>query len=119
MKRPPFSAARGLTHGLAVLGLLASSLQAAPDLILDEVSVAHLNLEFAEAEESTFEETVFALGVIEVLPGKRAVVSSRIPGRVIENRLQIGAYVTKGEKLVLLENIPNLKPMNDYLKNKR
>ena len=65
MKRPPFSATRGLTHGLAVLGLLASSLQAAPDLILDEVSVAHLNLEFAEAEETTFEETVFALGVIE------------------------------------------------------
>jgi biotin carboxyl carrier protein len=29
----------------------------------------------------TFEETIFALGHIEVLPGKKAIVSSRIPGR--------------------------------------
>lgn len=59
------------------------SIQAAatPDIILDEVAVANMNLAFAEAEEATFEETIFALGGIEVLPGKRAVVSSRIPGR--------------------------------------
>lgn len=50
-------------------------------VILDETSVKHLQLEFAEAEETSFEETVFALGHIEVLPGKKAIVSSRIPGR--------------------------------------
>jgi cobalt-zinc-cadmium efflux system membrane fusion protein len=43
--------------------------------------VANLQLEFAEAEETTFEETIFSLGHIEVLPGKKAIVSSRIPGR--------------------------------------
>jgi cobalt-zinc-cadmium efflux system membrane fusion protein len=63
--------------------LLTSHLLAAskPDIILDDVAVSNMNLEFAEAEETVFEETVFALGSIEVLPGKRAVVSSRIPGR--------------------------------------
>ncbi len=50
-------------------------------IILEEAAVANLQLQFTEAEETTFEETVFALGNIEVLPGKKAVVSSRIPGR--------------------------------------
>lgn len=50
-------------------------------VILEESAVANLQLEFAEAEEATFEETIFSLGHIEVLPGNRAIVSSRIPGR--------------------------------------
>lgn len=54
-----------------------------PDIILDDVAVSNMNLEFAEAEETVFEETVFALGGIEVLPGKRGIVSSRIPGRAL------------------------------------
>ncbi len=50
-------------------------------VILEEAAVANLQLEFTEAEETTFEETIFSLGHIEVLPGKKAIVSSRIPGR--------------------------------------
>jgi len=50
-------------------------------VILEPAAVANLQLEFVEAEETTFEETLFSLGHIEVLPGNRAVVSSRIPGR--------------------------------------
>lgn len=50
-------------------------------VILEAAAVANLQLEFAEAEETTFEETIFSLGHIEVLPGNRAIVSSRIPGR--------------------------------------
>ena len=50
-------------------------------VILEEAAVANLQLDFAEAEETTFEETIFSLGHIEVLPGKKAIVSSRIPGR--------------------------------------
>jgi biotin carboxyl carrier protein len=70
-----------------ILVLLQSALHAADlkrkdnTIILEEAAVANLQLDFAEAEETTFEETVFALGNIEVLPGKKAVVSSRIPGR--------------------------------------
>ncbi|MBE2284652.1 MAG: efflux RND transporter periplasmic adaptor subunit [Prosthecobacter sp.] len=73
--------------------------RAANTVILDETSVKHLRLEFAEAEETSFEETVFALGHIEVLPGKKAIVSSRIPGRafsvlvVPHQQVDVGAEV--------------------------
>lgn len=50
-------------------------------VILDETSVKNLGIQTVEAEETLFEETVFALGRIEVLPGKKAIVSSRVPGR--------------------------------------
>jgi biotin carboxyl carrier protein len=50
-------------------------------VILEPAAVVNLQLEFVEAEETTFEETLFSLGHIEVLPGNRAIVSSRIPGR--------------------------------------
>jgi biotin carboxyl carrier protein len=50
-------------------------------VILEPAAVVNLQLEFVETEETTFEETLFSLGHIEVLPGNRAIVSSRIPGR--------------------------------------
>jgi multidrug efflux pump subunit AcrA (membrane-fusion protein) len=75
-----------------------------PPVILTEHGVQNLGLETVTVEEADFETTTFALGRTESIPEKRSTLSSRIPGRVIENRLQIGAYVTKGEKLVLLES---------------
>lgn len=50
-------------------------------VLLDAQGVKNLKLELVEATETEFEETIFALGRIEVLPGKKAVVSSRISGR--------------------------------------
>lgn len=77
-----------MKHPLLCLALLSlAALRAAePEradnlIILDAAGVANLQLDYAEAEETTFEETLFALGALEVLPGKKAVVSSRIPGR--------------------------------------
>jgi biotin carboxyl carrier protein len=64
-----------------LLGSLTLEAATKPDIILDAAAVANLQLQFAEAEETTFEETIFALGSMEVLPGKKAIVSSRIPGR--------------------------------------
>ncbi len=52
-----------------------------PPIPLDEISVRNLGIETVEAEPADFEETVFALGRIEVLPDRRAVVSTRIEGR--------------------------------------
>ncbi len=71
---------------ISILALAASLHAADADraqntVILDESAVANIRLDFVEAEETTFEETVFSLGHIEVLPGSKAVVSSRIPGR--------------------------------------
>ena len=56
----------------------------------------NLNLATAEAEETDFEETIFALGRIRVAPGHRAVVSSRVPGRVLSVSAHIDTRIEKG-----------------------
>jgi multidrug efflux pump subunit AcrA (membrane-fusion protein) len=78
--------------------------RAANTVILDEAAVANLGLEFAEAEEAEFEETVFALGSIEVLPGKRAVVSSRIPGRAFSVLVVPHQQVQEGDEVAWIES---------------
>lgn len=89
----------------SVLSLVSAS-AAAPGgtVILTEQGVANLGLQTVTVEEADFETTTFALGRTEAIPEKRSVLSSRIPGRVIETKLTIGSFVTKGEKLVLLES---------------
>lgn len=57
--------------------------RAASTIVLDENGVKNLRIETLEVEETSFEETIFALGHIEVLPGNRSIVSSRIPGRAV------------------------------------
>lgn len=78
--------------------------RAANTVILDEAAVTHLRLETAEAEEQSFEETLFALGRIEVLPGKRAVVSSRIAGRALQVLAIPDHEVQAGAPLVVVES---------------
>jgi len=73
-------------------------------VILDAAGVANLQLETVEAEETTFEETVFALGRIGVAPGHRAVVSSRVPGRVISVAAHIDRPIKKDAEAVVLES---------------
>ena len=66
--------------------LCVSELPAASDdgsVRLDEVGVKNLRIETVEVENTTFEETVFALGRIEASPGRKAVVSSRVAGRAL------------------------------------
>lgn len=77
---------------------------AVPPVILTEQGAKNLGLETVVVEEADFETTTFALGRTEAVPEQRAVLSSRIAGRVAETRLKIGSYVEKGEKLVLLES---------------
>ncbi|MFN7560795.1 MAG: efflux RND transporter periplasmic adaptor subunit, partial [Prosthecobacter sp.] len=91
---------------LFYLLLLTSYVVAAskPDIILDDVTVSHMNLEFAEAEETAFEETIFSLGHIEVLPGKKAVVSSRIPGRAFSVLVIPHQEVDAGAEVAWIES---------------
>ena len=49
--------------------------EAPPDVILDEKRVEMLGITTAETESGTFEDKVFALGRIEAMQGRRAVVS--------------------------------------------
>ncbi len=73
-------------------------------VILNESSVKNLGIETVEAEETVFEETVFALGRIEVLPGKKAIVSSRIPGRAFSVLALPDQDVDEGEELMWVES---------------
>jgi multidrug efflux pump subunit AcrA (membrane-fusion protein) len=73
-------------------------------IVLDPLRVENLGIETAETEESEFEETVFAVGKLEVLPGKRAVVSSRIPGRAFSVLALPDQTVEEGEELMWVES---------------
>ena len=76
-----------------------------PDtVILDAMGVQNLRLETAVAESGDFEETIFALGRIEVYPGRRAVISSRIPGRALEVLVKHDHPIVKGEVAVVVES---------------
>jgi len=77
---------------------------AKPDIILDETAVSHMKLEFAEAAETFFEETIFSLGHIEVLPGKKAIVSSRIPGRAVSVLVIPHQEVDAGAEVAWIES---------------
>ncbi|HEX8309749.1 MAG TPA: efflux RND transporter periplasmic adaptor subunit, partial [Chthoniobacteraceae bacterium] len=82
----------------------AESSRASNLVILDEASVKTLRLETVEAEEREFEETVFALGRIEIFPGKRFVVSPRVPGRALSVQVEPDQRVEKGAELALIES---------------
>lgn len=78
--------------------------QAAATVVLDATGVQNLRIETAEAEEVDFEDTIFALGHIEVLPGKKAIVSSRIPGRAFSVLALPDQQVDEGEELMWVES---------------
>ncbi len=73
-------------------------------VVLDASAVENLKLEFAEAEETAFEETIFALGHLDVLPGKRAVVSSRIAGRAFSVLALPHQQVDEGDEVAWVES---------------
>ena len=75
-----------------------------PSVILSDTEVQNLRLELAEAAETDFEQTIFALGKIAPAPGKAVVVSSRIPGRALRVNVEPDQHVEKGETVVELES---------------
>jgi cobalt-zinc-cadmium efflux system membrane fusion protein len=73
-------------------------------VVLDETGEKNLKIETVEAEETDFEEIVFALGRIRVAPGHRAVVSSRVPGRILSVSAHIDTAMAKGAEVALIES---------------
>lgn len=78
--------------------------RAANTIILDAAGVKNLNIETEMVEERDFETTVFAVGRIEELPESRAVLSSRIAGRIVELKAFIGDAVKEGDVLAKVES---------------
>ena len=58
----------------ASLPAAVSPEKAAATVILNETGVQNLKIQTVEAEETDFEQTVFALGRIQAIPERRAVV---------------------------------------------
>ncbi len=75
-----------------------------PPVILDETGVRNLRIETIVAEETEFEESVFALGRIEEIPERHAVLSSRISGRIASIEAYPGDVVEAGQVLVRVES---------------
>ena len=77
---------------------------AGPPVILDANAVQNLRIETAIAEETDFETTVFALGQLEVYPGNRAAISSRIAGRAITVHVRHDHAIKAGEPAFVIES---------------
>ena len=91
--------------------------EVAATVILDENGVRNLRIETVEAEETDFEETVFALGHVEPVPDKRTVVASRIAGRVVEIKASVGSMVQTGTEVLRIESRqPGDPPPSIWLK---
>ncbi len=71
---------------------------------LDESGIQNLHIETVAAEERDFETTVFAIGRIEEIPSRHSVLSSRIPGRVLELNAFVGDQVEAGQILAIIES---------------
>jgi cobalt-zinc-cadmium efflux system membrane fusion protein len=82
----------------------AISSRAANTVILDEAGVRNLRIEVVEAEETSFEEVIFALGRIEPIPRNVGVVSSRIPGRIVELNVSPDDRVESGQVVARVES---------------
>jgi len=89
---------------LLSLTALVRAAASSDTIVLDDTGVKNLRIETVEAEETDFEETVFALGRIEEIPQRHAVVSSRISGRVIGLEAQEGDAVKADQVLVRVES---------------
>ncbi|MEO8352899.1 MAG: efflux RND transporter periplasmic adaptor subunit, partial [Chthoniobacteraceae bacterium] len=76
----------------------------------------NLALKVEEVELRTLEKTFTVIGQIEVIPSRRAAVSSRIAGRVVDIKATEGETVKKGQTLVEIESrqVGNPPPRVQY-----
>lgn len=85
--------------------LLTSSLFAEEDRInLSDSAIENLGIEVAESSETTFEETFFSIGHLSAIPSNHSVISTRVPGRVIDLKVIAGDFVKEGDPVVTIES---------------
>jgi multidrug efflux pump subunit AcrA (membrane-fusion protein) len=89
---------------LVLCSATAYGQRSADTVVLDAKSVANLRIETTPLEKTTFADTLFALGRIEVVPANRAVVSTRISGRVVSLNVFPGDRITKGDVVAEIES---------------
>lgn len=94
-----------LLFALATAGCLLATDRAKNTIILDDKGVRNLRIEVVEADYTNFEETVFAIGRIAEIPANRAVLSTRVAGRVLELKAHEGDWVEKGQSIAVIESL--------------
>ena len=73
-------------------------------IVLDPNAIQNLGIETVAAEESSFERALPVLGEIMHTCESHSVLSSRIPGRIIEVLAHKGDFVKKGDVLLRIES---------------
>jgi membrane fusion protein, heavy metal efflux system len=73
-------------------------------VVLDATGIQNLGIETIAAEESSFARTIPALGKIEHTCESHSVLSSRIPGKIIEVLFHKGEFVKKGDVILRIES---------------
>lgn len=89
--------------------LISSAIAASPPrnettVTLDAAGVQNLGIETVAAEETTFERTISVLGEIDHTCESHSVLSSRIPGKIIEALIHKGEFVKKGDVMLRIES---------------
>ena len=93
-----------LCLGALLLPPAAFSATEGGTVLLTEQGVKNLGIEIVTVEESDFQETAFALGRIETIPGRTGAVSSRISGRIVELSVSPGDAVTADQVVAKVES---------------
>ena len=85
----------------------------APRVNLSPTAMKNLAIEVVPSSETTFESTFFVLGHLQEIPSNHSVVSSRIPGRIVELQVIAGDHVEKGDLVVKVESLQPGAPVID------
>jgi multidrug efflux pump subunit AcrA (membrane-fusion protein) len=72
---------------------------------LNEAQMQNLDIRFEPVQRLPIQETVDMLAFTELLPEKRATISPRFGGKILDIAVQVGQEVKKGQKLVTLEPV--------------
>lgn len=78
--------------------------RASNTIILNENAVQNLAIQTELVEETDFETSIFAVGRIEEIPERKAVLSTRIPGRIVSIDVFVGDLVEEGQVLARIES---------------
>ncbi len=82
---------------------------------LSKAQFENAKMEMGQLTEKPFAETVQTTGVIDVPPQSKAVISSFLGGYIKNTPLLVGDKVSKGQRLVTLENPEFITLQQNYL----
>lgn len=117
----PANAGPGHDHGESAF---AGNAGPATHFDLNDQQMSNLGIESAKVQFLPMTQTVDMLAFTELLPEKRASISPRFGGKILDIAVKVGQEVKKGQKLVTLEpvsvgnsNVVLSAPMDGFVLN--